>query len=46
MGKDLSVDFSMTYSCYNGRDIHCGKCATCRERKEALNGFDPTQYED
>jgi 7-cyano-7-deazaguanine synthase len=46
MGKNLSVDFSMTYSCYNGRDIHCGKCATCRERKEALNGFDPTQYED
>jgi 7-cyano-7-deazaguanine synthase len=35
----------MTYSCYEGREKHCGKCGTCVERKEALEGFDPTEYE-
>jgi 7-cyano-7-deazaguanine synthase len=36
---------AMTYSCYEGREHHCGKCGTCVERKEALEGFDPTVYE-
>ena len=45
IGKELGVDFSLTYSCYKGGDIHCGKCGTCSERKEALADFDPTQYE-
>lgn len=44
-GKYLGVDFSRTYSCYKGREHHCGVCPTCIERKEALAGFDPTQYE-
>lgn len=47
-GHELGVDFSMTWSCYNGRDVHCGKCGTCVERKEAfdLAGLsDPTEYE-
>ena len=44
IGKDLGVDFSQTYSCYNGGEIHCGVCATCIERKEALAGFDMTVY--
>ena len=44
-GRDLGVDFSLTYSCYKGGDKHCGKCGTCVERKEALEGFDPTEYE-
>jgi len=43
-GKDLGVDFSKTYSCYEGQEVHCGKCGTCVERKEALEGFDNTQY--
>lgn len=45
-GRSLGVPFQDTYSCYEGRHIHCGTCATCRERKEALEGFDPTKYED
>lgn len=45
-GQELSVDYSHTYSCYKGGDKHCGKCGTCVERKEALEGFDPTTYED
>ena len=45
-GQALGVDFSHTYSCYKGGDLHCGKCGTCIERKEALEGFDPTQYQE
>ncbi|MCB1065364.1 MAG: 7-cyano-7-deazaguanine synthase QueC [Verrucomicrobiae bacterium] len=47
-GAELGVDFSQTWSCYKGGDIHCGKCGTCVERKEAfdLAGIDdPTDYE-
>jgi len=43
-GKKLGVPFENTYSCYNGKEIHCGTCGTCTERKEALEGFDPTKY--
>ena len=45
-GKELGIDFSLTYSCYKGGEKHCGKCGTCTERKEALEGFDPTEYEE
>lgn len=44
-GRELGVDFSLTYSCYKGGEKHCGKCGTCVERREALEGFDPTEYE-
>lgn len=43
-GKQLGIDFEHTYSCYEGDSVHCGECATCVERKEALEGFDPTNY--
>lgn len=36
LGKNLGVDFSLTYSCYKGGEKHCGKCGTCSERKEAF----------
>ena len=45
-GRELGVDFALTYSCYNGGEKHCGRCGTCTERKEALEGFDPTEYEE
>ncbi len=45
-GRDLGVDYSMTYSCYKGGEHHCGRCGTCVERKEALEGFDPTLYDN
>ena len=35
-GKNLGVDYSLTYSCYKGGEKHCGKCGTCVERAEAL----------
>jgi 7-cyano-7-deazaguanine synthase len=46
-GHELGVDFSKTWSCYVGGDMHCGRCGTCVERREAfaLAGIeDPTQY--
>ncbi len=46
-GQELGVDFSETWSCYKGGEIHCGKCGTCVERREAflIAGIaDPTEY--
>jgi 7-cyano-7-deazaguanine synthase len=46
-GDRLGVDFARTWSCYKGGAIHCGKCGTCVERREAflLAGLaDPTAY--
>ena len=37
MGKDMSMNFLNTYSCYKGGEKHCGKCGTCMERKEGIN---------
>lgn len=48
IGVKLGVPFARTWSCYNGRELHCGVCGTCVERREAfqLAGVeDPTAYE-
>lgn len=47
-GAELGIDFAETWSCYKGRERHCGVCGTCVERREAfiLAGLaDPTDYE-
>ena len=47
-GKELGIDYSETWSCYKGGDVHCGRCGTCMERKEALEQAgiaDHTAYE-
>lgn len=49
IGKNLGVNYALTYSCYKGKEKHCGKCGTCIERKEAMqyaNIQDPTEYEE
>jgi 7-cyano-7-deazaguanine synthase len=46
-GAALGVDFSHTWSCYVGAEIHCGECGTCVERREAFleaGLTDPTAY--
>lgn len=48
IGKRLGLDYSETWSCYEGREHHCGRCSTCLERIEAMQfaGItDPTTYE-
>jgi 7-cyano-7-deazaguanine synthase len=46
-GAALGVPFDETWSCYLGGELHCGRCGTCVERREAfeLAGVhDPTPY--
>ena len=49
IGKRLGLDYTETWSCYKGGEMHCGKCGTCIERKEALQEagiHDATEYEE
>jgi 7-cyano-7-deazaguanine synthase len=34
----LGLPLHETWSCYKGGEMHCGKCGTCVERLEAING--------
>ena len=48
-GKQLGIDYSETWSCYEGGDVQCGTCATCIERREAMQEagiIDPTIYKE
>ena len=48
-GAKYGTPFDQTWSCYKGGDLHCGRCGTCVERREAfhLAGIaDPTIYAD
>jgi len=48
-GLKLGLDYSQTWTCYNGRDKACGRCGSCVERLEAFaaNGVtDPLEYEE
>jgi len=47
-GIAMGLDYSKTWTCYNGREKACGQCGSCVERLEAFaeNGIiDPIQYE-
>lgn len=47
LGDSMNVDWSNTWSCYEGGKLHCGKCGTCVERREAFQMAsveDPTIY--
>ena len=48
-GKRLGIDYSTTYSCYRGLEKHCGRCGTCKERRQALAEagiVNTTEYEE
>ena len=47
-GKELGVDYSLTWTCYKGKEKACGKCGSCVERLEAFERArmnDPLEYE-
>ncbi|PAJ74168.1 7-cyano-7-deazaguanine synthase QueC [Pseudoalteromonas sp. NBT06-2] len=47
-GLEMNLDYSQTWTCYNGREKACGKCGACQERLEAFklnNVIDPISYE-
>jgi 7-cyano-7-deazaguanine synthase len=47
-GHQLGAPLGLTWSCYTGGDLHCGRCGTCVERREAFrdaNIPDPTFYD-
>ncbi|MFC0444171.1 7-cyano-7-deazaguanine synthase QueC [Pseudidiomarina halophila] len=47
-GLAMGLDYSQTWTCYNGRHLACGKCGACVERLEAFAANqtrDPLPYE-
>ncbi|MDB9841958.1 7-cyano-7-deazaguanine synthase QueC [Gammaproteobacteria bacterium] len=47
LGLNLGIDYSKTWTCYEGQEIACGKCGSCNERLEAFainNTSDPLDY--
>jgi 7-cyano-7-deazaguanine synthase len=49
LGAHHNVPFETSWSCYKGGALHCGRCGTCVERREAFDLArisDPTPYMD
>jgi 7-cyano-7-deazaguanine synthase len=49
IAAELNVPLELTWSCYEGGEVHCGQCGTCVERAEAIHDaglIDPTTYTD
>ncbi len=47
-GISMDLDYSKSWTCYNGREKACGKCGACQERLEAFREndlVDPLEYE-
>lgn len=43
-GLELNLPYELTWSCYEGEEYSCGKCATCIDREKAFelnNSVDP-----
>jgi 7-cyano-7-deazaguanine synthase len=48
IGQHLGVDWTNTFSCYAGQEMHCGTCPTCRARRQGFKDAgvdDPTEYQ-
>jgi 7-cyano-7-deazaguanine synthase len=48
LGLQLNLDYSHTWTCYNGRSKACGRCSSCVERLQAFAEHqqqDPIAYE-
>lgn len=48
-GLAMGLEYSQTWTCYNGRAKACGRCGSCVERREAFAAHglqDPLPYEE
>ncbi|WP_166253125.1 7-cyano-7-deazaguanine synthase QueC [Marinobacter salicampi] len=48
-GLAMGLDYSQTWTCYNGRERACGRCGSCQERLGAFANHgrpDPLPYEE
>lgn len=45
MGIEAGMDPELTYSCYEGGEVQCGKCSTCIERLWALGELTDEEVE-
>lgn len=46
-GLTMGLDYSETWTCYNGQELACGRCSACRERLQAFainKTLDPIEY--
>ena len=46
-GIEMNLDYSKTWTCYEGKDLACGLCGSCNERLEAFKENeldDPLKY--
>lgn len=47
LGEELNVNFNNTFSCYAGKEKHCGRCLACKLRQKGFywaNIKDTTYY--
>lgn len=47
-GLSMGLDYRHTWTCYEGRELACGQCGSCRERLAAFAAnetVDPLEYE-
>lgn len=48
LGIDYNVPFEKTWTCYDNKNLACGKCNSCQDRIKAFrenNVMDPIEYE-
>lgn len=47
IGLNMQLDYGLTWTCYEGKDLACGSCGACYERLESFaanNVIDPIKY--
>lgn len=47
IGLEMKLDYGLTWTCYEGKELACGTCGACYERLESFaanNTVDPIEY--